>query len=714
MSNTLRHLRTLVMLHYCSHLIKACPDGFTACTNGGLYPSSCHTTNTTVIAYGRDPTWAYYEKAGGIDLDCNSTIFGNPVFPSDDRDNQCCKSLSGDLSGVSGLSPVVNTISCGESIRDYFKPGVPSTAHFWKFSLGTPYKVMIGNCDTKYDTTMFIRDYKGDRLSSYVIGCGVDTGADDYFYYLYYDELRYDESCVCDGDDCGCLFPNINEEFRVPLYPGDYYIEIMPYDSVTAAGVYTLSIQNCIPPTQAPTPAPITKRPTTPITKRPTKADSCNSKSGNWFCYDIDLSPSLTRVKSRELVLIINDGAYYTTNVFAISVTIHGNHCVNPSILFSFDEFGLTDSEYINLYDNDYSLIAQCTSAVHEGCGNWIDCSSAPQRLPVDKINKDETYTIYVEESAGLDDICTERYAYDINAKFTISCAGESDAPTKGPTNDPTSDPTNDPTSDPTSDPTNDPTNDPTDGPTSDPTNDPTNVPTDDPTNDPTNDPTTDPTIDPTIDLIATNDPTNDPLVQTRDVAGAVASDNELVILKWIGIIAVALLIVFIVIGVKIWKYNVATNEIKHKRSSKREQNANSGSKRAKHDDIVSLQSVNIKVKQDQKEEVMVTDNGLNIDASRVVSGSIMMTQRHPVGGNDIGHIERVVSMTIDEDEIDGEAESTDSDELFEPGNVTVGNQVKSVVNGGQMGKALLMPMEDNMLDGFKRTQEGPPNNHIQ
>eukprot|EP01083_Nonionella_stella_P092451 258830_1 len=691
MSNTLRHLRTLVMLHYSCHLINACPDGFTECKNGGLYPTSCNTTNTAVIAYGRDPTWAYYEKAGGIDLDCNSTVFGNPIFPDNERDNRCCKSLSGDLSGVSGLSPVVNTISCGESIRDYFEPGVSSTAHFWRFSLDRDSKVTIRNCDTTYDTTMFIRDYRGDRLRSYNVGQSMSScdysyysysefsDPDNYYYHLY-------SMCFCDGDDCGCLF---NEEFDVSLSAGDYYIEIMPYDSVTAAGVYTLSVQTCLAQTTVPTPPAPPSTPATLTTPAPTRTGSCATKSRDWLCYDIDLYPSITEVTNREIVITNEDDD--VTTFFAIHATVHGNHCVNPSILFSFEEIDFAQAdEHINLYDNDESFIAKCTGAVDRGCGNWIDCFSAPQRLSVDKINKGETYSIYVEESRNVNALCSSVHDYSINAILTISCSEESASPTQLPSVDPTN------------------------NPTSDPTNDPTNVPTDDPTNDPTNDPTTDPTIDPTIDLIATNDPTNDPLVQTRDVAGAVASDNELVILKWIGIIAVALLIVFIVIGVKIWKYNVATNEIKHKRSSKREQNANSGSKRAKHDDIVSLQSVNIKVKQDQKEEVMVTDNGLNIDASRVVSGSIMMTQRHPVGGNDIGHIERVVSMTIDEDEIDGEAESTDSDELFEPGNVTVGNQVKSVVNGGQMGKALLMPMEDNMLDGFKRTQEGPPNNHIQ
>eukprot|EP01083_Nonionella_stella_P112533 331164_1 len=111
----------LLLLHYLYHVIKTCPDDslYIPCRNGGWGPSSCYSPSdiTKVIAYGYWPTWAYYEKQGGIDLACNSTIFGDPI----DHYKKCCK-LQYDLSGESGLSPVVNNMSCGEAVEHYFIP----------------------------------------------------------------------------------------------------------------------------------------------------------------------------------------------------------------------------------------------------------------------------------------------------------------------------------------------------------------------------------------------------------------------------------------------------------------------------------------------------------------------------------------------------------------------------------------------------------------
>eukprot|EP01083_Nonionella_stella_P230682 815208_1 len=500
MANTLQLYRfiALLLVHYLWHVIQACPDDslYIPCRNGGWEPSSCSSPSgiTQVIAYGYYPTWSYYEHPGGIDLACTTTIFGDPI----DHDKKCCK-LQYDLSGESGLSPVVNNMSCGEAVEHYFKQGIHSDTHFWKFTLDETSLVTISNCDTLYDTQMYLRDYLGQRVPNSVVGC--------------------------DGDDCNCPgWFNVNEAFvDVTLASGDYYIEIKPYDQYAAAGVFHLSLSCTAAPapitpptaapitastaaptdsTNAPTPLPTLSGPTTPS---PTGSEKrfCG-KTENWWCYDIDLYPSLT--KETNHTVFITNGDDNTQTVFVILATIYGNHCVKPSVLFSFEEIDFSHTEeYIALYDNDQSLIAKCNGTRDSGCGHWIDCLEPPQALGVNKINEGETYSIYVVESPEIAALCTAYHPYSINAKVTMLCSADSASPTafpaaeptSAPSASPTSAPSNIPTLNPSTAPSTHPTYSPSDSPSSIPTLNPSTAPSTHPTYSPSDSPSSIPTLNP-------------------------------------------------------------------------------------------------------------------------------------------------------------------------------------------------------------------------
>eukprot|EP01083_Nonionella_stella_P312321 1116629_1 len=448
----------LLLFCYLHSAMAACPnnDLFVLCQNEGWEGTTCSSPTDTVVAYGQNSTWAYTMVAGGIDLTCDDVAFGDPL-PTQRK--QCCK-LQHNLAGASSLSPVVNMISCGETITDFFK-SYAAVPHYWKFHLHLNRTVSISNCHTTFDTELFLRDSSGQRLSA--------------------------TSTLCYG---------WNEQMNdLWLESGDYYIEILAASSITE-GIYDLSL-TCGP----------TSTNTTASKRR------CNGPySLTKWCYDIDVYPLIATETSHTITIANEDDNSDTW--FTVSSTIHDNDCVNPSIRFTFEEIDFSHyAEYLNLYDNDTSLITKCRGTKDDECGSWIDCFVIPQPLKVDKITRGDTYSIHIEEPAAVDARCTQYHPYSIHAQLTIICSADTAAPTQSQPSVAPIGTTKYPSETPTLSPTFAPTNAPTESPSPAPVASPTMAPSFSPVLRPTSAPSFSPVFHPTgAPSVAPSEPTPSPI----------------------------------------------------------------------------------------------------------------------------------------------------------------------------------------------------------
>eukprot|EP01084_Bolivina_argentea_P076195 138082_1 len=405
---------------HCIYSIDTCDDGFILCATEGFL---CSTNDTAIIAYGIDNRWSYYKKTGGQDISCSDSIFGDP-YPTNSNPKQCCKQIK-DLSGSSGLSPVVNTIYYNGSFQHYFQGGSGTiSTYYWKLIIPNfiAPSFIFDNCASVFDTKLWVQNAVGTRISD----------------------------SVCDGDDCGICSSNIykRERFTLDLIPGIYYLELSRF-STSDQGIYSLIVS------AAPTISP-TMNPTINLYPK----QSCGS---NKYCYYVQLYP-LPEIPIKNTVSITNEDTTAETR-FEIHYNIRNNNCRQPSISFAFEEidWGQTN-EYIDLIDNDGSSINRCIGNLERNCGVFMDCFSSPQMLSVNTITKDSNYTLTVVSSTDLHALCT--HSYEINARLTIYCLGDTVSPTTDPTFEPSFQPTFFPSSIPSQEPSMYPTNQPSSQPT--------------------------------------------------------------------------------------------------------------------------------------------------------------------------------------------------------------------------------------------------------
>eukprot|EP01083_Nonionella_stella_P141472 435976_1 len=225
----------------------------------------------------------------------------------------------------------------------------------------------------------------------------------------------------------------------------------------------------------------------------------------NQWCMDV--YPSVHSSISSQ-VFLSADAAGIATN-FTISFAIKETDCFTPRITFRYERIDYDGSaEYLNVYDNDNTLLAQCITTTNV-CNAFSTCIS-DQSLNISLIEASETYQIRVYQSSAVNALCNDR---SINAAVELFCAqSPTFAPTVYPTHAPTST-TTAPTA-VTSSPTR-PTAIPTAAPSAGPTVSPTGLPTVTPTMQsaaPTIAPTMPPTLYPTVTPTA---PTSTPTTVT-------------------------------------------------------------------------------------------------------------------------------------------------------------------------------------------------------
>eukprot|EP01084_Bolivina_argentea_P186603 321611_1 len=226
---------------------------------------------------------------------------------------------------------------------------------------------------------------------------------------------------------------------------------------------------------------------------------SCGSR----WCYYIDLYPTIGAGYTDQINIISDiDGQEV---FFEMHYTIKNTHCVDPTITFTFYEtdFNTPSTEWLEIYDDDNSLLQRCTASQQNACTSLFTCfiDKPLTAISVDSIRVGMEYIITMKQSSEVHKLssCSEA----INAQLVIKCSANSAQPTSAPTIFPTSAPTKNPTHVPTKNPTNvptlSPTNFPTKTPTITPTKYPSNFPTKNPSNFPSKNPSNFPSKNPTL-----------------------------------------------------------------------------------------------------------------------------------------------------------------------------------------------------------------------
>eukprot|EP01083_Nonionella_stella_P049411 131687_1 len=223
-------------------------------------------------------------------------------------------------------------------------------------------------------------------------------------------------------------------------------------------------------------PSHVPTNPTFTPTISPTLRISCGQ---NEWCYAVDIFPNIS--SDTTWTVPIENGHVRATSNYIVTYDVIGFDCVYPSVSFWFERLDYA-SEYINIYDNDDTLLDTCTKSMM--CSPTSICMNN-HYLSTDIIRVKEQYQIRIYELSTMKAQCS--HTSTMKARLDLSCFGGSLPPTLEPTPDPTLEPTR-PSSTPTSAPTNAPTITPT-GATSAPTES-TTLPTMTPTKQPTYVPT--------------------------------------------------------------------------------------------------------------------------------------------------------------------------------------------------------------------------------
>eukprot|EP01084_Bolivina_argentea_P087088 157346_1 len=191
--------------------IICCPTGYTWC----IQEKQGNCVESGIIAYGLNTRYTYQTSSGSIN--CDNAEFGDPVYHST---KECCYQTP-TLTGQ--VSPIVGTISCGETIYSFFKD--PSDIHYWKLTTSNFNDITYSTCDSSFNTRITVHNSQGTIIS--LPYCPESDGPG------------------YEGDNCNeATCSTLNNEFFViqSQLPNTYYIKIMAYNVSTDVGNYELSV----------------------------------------------------------------------------------------------------------------------------------------------------------------------------------------------------------------------------------------------------------------------------------------------------------------------------------------------------------------------------------------------------------------------------------------------------------------------------------------
>eukprot|EP01084_Bolivina_argentea_P186602 321610_1 len=221
---------------------------------------------------------------------------------------------------------------------------------------------------------------------------------------------------------------------------------------------------------------------------------SCGSR----WCYYIDLYPTIGDGYTDQVNLIstINGEETY----FEMHYTIKNTHCVDPTITFTFYEtdFNNPSSEWLEIYDDDDSLLQRCTASKQDACNSLFTCFTDKPltAVSVDSIRLGHEYVITMKQS---NDVHLVSCPWSTDAQLIIKCSGNTAQPTKAPSLAPSITPSLVPSLSPSLTPSIAPTQQPSIAPTQQPSLAPSMAPTQPPSIAPSNVPSIAPTQPPSI-----------------------------------------------------------------------------------------------------------------------------------------------------------------------------------------------------------------------
>eukprot|EP01084_Bolivina_argentea_P222365 376381_1 len=145
----------------------------------------------------------------------------------------------------------------------------------------------------------------------------------------------------------------------------------------------------------------------------------------NRFCYYRNISVSRNAITNHTVKIQADDD--YTITYFDIYWTVNDHDCMRPTLSFRYELIDYdSTSEYIEVYDNDDTLINRCQGGY--SCGTFDSSCINNYNLEKEAIRKGNTYKITVLESADVDDLCG--LGTTINAYVTLTCDYGTFAPT--------------------------------------------------------------------------------------------------------------------------------------------------------------------------------------------------------------------------------------------------------------------------------------------
>eukprot|EP01084_Bolivina_argentea_P102539 183697_1 len=149
------------------------------------------------------------------------------------------------------------------------------------------------------------------------------------------------------------------------------------------------------------------------------------------YCYYVDIYPKIG-VKTSYEVRITNPYEYFETH-FDIYFTPIGNDCAQPKISFSFELIDYTTiSKNLLVHTQDNTFSRTCFGGPKQ-CGVWTQCFTEYD-LGLNKLLKNEQFTIVISEPSTVTDACKGYHLYSINAKLIITCSADTALPTTEPT----------------------------------------------------------------------------------------------------------------------------------------------------------------------------------------------------------------------------------------------------------------------------------------
>eukprot|EP01084_Bolivina_argentea_P256518 431933_1 len=139
-------------------------------------------------------------------------------------------------------------------------------------------------------------------------------------------------------------------------------------------------------------------------TLSPTLRVSCGSSR---WCYYIDVYPGTSTTYT---MVAIQDAMAGATAYFDIYFQIKGMDCVNPAIVFIYEQIDIsTSTENIIVYSNSGSTIRDCqgNGGSDSQCGTWWTCLSDYPLPETTKIFEGNSYKVTLVQGSGTNALCS-------------------------------------------------------------------------------------------------------------------------------------------------------------------------------------------------------------------------------------------------------------------------------------------------------------------